>query len=331
MKVLVTGIAGFIGFHTALRLAARGDEVVGIDNLNDYYPVSLKQGRLNVLGERARFKEMDVADTEALSALVEAERPDVVVHLAAQAGVRYSLENPFAYARSNVIGHLSVLEACRHWEGLRHLVYASSSSVYGDNKKVPFREADRVDSPKSLYAATKRSDELMSEAYASLFGLRQIGLRFFTVYGTWGRPDMAYWIFTKAVLEGRPIRMFNNGNMMRDFTHVDDIVSGVVSTVTSPVFLPGENPHRVYNIGNNRPSKLIELVRLIERYTGRSATIRYESMQPGDVVSTYADIDGMQADYGFQPSTSLSDGLEEFVGWYRDYAGYTQGKASAVA
>ncbi|WP_159587197.1 NAD-dependent epimerase/dehydratase family protein [Chelativorans xinjiangense] len=331
MKVLVTGVAGFIGFHTALRLAARGDEIIGIDNLNDYYPVSLKRARLDVLGKRARFKKIDIADTEALSALVRAERPDVIVHLAAQAGVRYSLENPFAYARSNVVGHLSVLEACRHWEGLGHLVYASSSSVYGDNNKVPFSEADRVDNPKSLYAATKRSNELTSEAYASLFGLRQIGLRFFTVYGAWGRPDMAYWIFTKSVLEGRPIRMFNNGNMMRDFTHVDDIVSGVVSTVRSPVFLPGKHPHRVYNIGNNRPSKLIDLVRLIEQHTGHSATICYEPMQPGDVVSTYADIESMQADYGFQPSTSLSDGLGEFVAWYRGYAGYTRRKAEAVA
>ncbi|MCT7376947.1 NAD-dependent epimerase/dehydratase family protein [Chelativorans salis] len=331
MKVLLTGIAGFIGFHTALRLAARGDEIIGVDNLNDYYPVSLKRARLNILGKRARFRKMDIADIEALSALVVAERPDVIVHLAAQAGVRYSLENPLAYARSNLIGHLSVLEACRRWKGLRHLVYASSSSVYGDNKNVPFSEADRVDSPKSLYAATKRSDELMSEAYASLYGLRQIGLRFFTVYGAWGRPDMAYWIFTKSVIEGHPIRMFNNGDMMRDFTHVDDIVSGVVSTAVSPVFLSDEHPHRVYNVGNNCPTKLIELVRLIEQHTGRSATIRYELMQPGDVVSTYADIESMQTDYGFHPTTSLSDGIREFVGWYRNYAGYTRREVEVVA
>ncbi|WP_416208012.1 NAD-dependent epimerase/dehydratase family protein [Chelativorans sp. M5D2P16] len=331
VKVLVTGIAGFIGFHTALRLAERGDEVIGIDNLNDYYPVSLKQARLSLLGNRVRFREMDIAEAEAFNALVQAERPDVIVHLAAQAGVRYSLENPFAYAKSNLMGHLSVLEACRRSEGLTHLVYASSSSVYGDNRKVPFSETDRVDAPKSLYAASKRADELMSTAYASLYGLKQIGLRFFTVYGTWGRPDMAYWIFTQSVLEGRPIRLFNNGDMMRDFTHVDDIVSGVVSTVTAPVFRPGEHPHRVYNIGNNRPSKLIELVRLIEEYTGCEAKISYAPMQPGDVVSTYADIEDMQADYGFRPTTSLADGLKEFVGWYRDYAGYAARAAEAVA
>ena len=224
VKVLITGIAGFIGFHTAQRLAARGDEVVGVDNLNDYYSVALKRARLHLLGDSVSFVEADIANSDAFISLVKSQKPEVIVTLAAQAGVRYSIENPFAYARSNLLGHLSVLEACRQWEGLKHLVYASSSSVYGSNKKVPFAEEDRVDNPVSLYAATKRSDELLSAAYAELYKIKQIGLRFFTVYGTWGRPDMAYWEFTKSILEGQPIRVFNEGNMMRDFSHIDDIV-----------------------------------------------------------------------------------------------------------
>ena len=322
MKVLITGIAGFIGFHTAQRLAARGDEVVGVDNLNDYYSVALKRARLHLLGDSVSFVEADIANSDAFISLVKSQKPEVIVTLAAQAGVRYSIENPFAYARSNLLGHLSVLEACRQWEGLKHLVYASSSSVYGSNKKVPFAEEDRVDNPVSLYAATKRSDELLSAAYAELYKIKQIGLRFFTVYGTWGRPDMAYWEFTKSILEGQPIRVFNEGNMMRDFTHIDDIVSGIVATITSPVFTNGESPHRLYNIGNNKPSRLMDFVNLIELYTGHTANIVYVPMQPGDVVSTYANIDRMRADYQFEPTVSLTDGIREFVDWYRRYSNH---------
>jgi UDP-glucuronate 4-epimerase len=321
MKVLLTGIAGFIGSHTARRLAGLGHEVVGIDNLNDYYDPALKHARLATLDNQIRFVEMDIADHERLRPLVQQEKPDVVLHLAAQAGVRYSLENPFPYAHSNLVGHLSVLEACRHAEGLSHLVYASSSSVYGGNDKVPFSEDDRVDLPVSLYAATKRADELMSSTYAHLYGVRQIGLRFFTVYGTWGRPDMAYWMFTKSILEGKPIRVFNNGELERDFTHVDDITAGIIATVKAPVFEEGQRPHRVYNIGNNKPSNVMDFVRLIETYTGKKATINFEPMQPGDVVATYADISQLNRDYGFKPTVSLADGLREFVDWYRGYAG----------
>jgi UDP-glucuronate 4-epimerase len=321
MKVLLTGIAGFIGAHTARRLSSLGHEVVGIDNLNDYYDPGLKHARLTTLDNQIRFVEMDIADHERLRSLVLQESPDVVLHLAAQAGVRYSLENPFAYAHSNLMGHLSVLEACRHAEGLSHLVYASSSSVYGGNDKVPFSEDDRVDLPVSLYAATKRADELMGSTYAHLYGIRQIGLRFFTVYGTWGRPDMAYWIFTKSILEGKPIRVFNNGELERDFTHIDDITAGIIATVQAPVFEEGQRPHRVYNIGNNKPSNVMDFVRLIETYTGNKATINFEPMQSGDVASTCADITQMNRDYRFKPTVSLADGLREFVDWYRGYAG----------
>jgi len=321
MKVLITGIAGFIGSHTARRLATEGVEVVGIDNLNPYYDVALKHARLATLDNQIRFVEMDIADNERLIAFVQAEKPDVVLHLAAQAGVRYSLENPFAYAHSNLLGHLSVLEACRRWEGLSHLVYASSSSVYGGNDKVPFSENDRVDLPISLYAATKRSDELMSSTYAHLYGVRQIGLRFFTVYGTWGRPDMAYWMFTKSILEGEPIRVFNKGESERDFTHIDDIAIGIIATVKAPVFEEGTRPHRVYNLGNNKPSKVMDFLNLIEGYAGRKAKINFEPLQPGDVAATFADIDHMTRDYGFKPRVTLADGLREFVGWYKGYAG----------
>ena len=321
MKVLITGIAGFIGSHTARRLATHGVEVVGIDNLNSYYDVALKHARLATLDNQIRFVEMDIADNERLTAFVQAEKPDVILHLAAQAGVRYSLENPFAYAHSNLLGHLSVLEACRRWEGLSHLVYASSSSVYGGNEKVPFSEDDRVDLPISLYAATKRSDELMSSTYAHLYGIRQIGLRFFTVYGTWGRPDMAYWMFTQSILEGKPIRVFNKGESERDFTHIDDIAAGIIATVKTPVFEEGARPHRVYNIGNNKPSKVMDFLHLIEDYTGRKAQINFEPMQPGDVAATFADIDHMTRDYGFKPRVTLAEGLREFVGWYKGYAG----------
>lgn len=321
MRVLITGMAGFIGFHTARRLASRGVEVVGVDNLNDYYDVALKEARLAELGDAARFERLDIADHEAFARLVRETRPDVVVHLAAQAGVRYSLENPFAYVHSNVTGHLSVLEACRAHEGLSHLVYASSSSVYGGNVKVPFSEDDPVDQPVSLYAATKRADELMSATYAHLYGLKQVGLRFFTVYGEWGRPDMAYWSFAEQIAAGLPIRVFNHGKMRRDFTYIDDVVDGVFATVMQePRFENPARPARVYNIGNNQPVELMDMIEALEDAIGRKAIMRFEEMQPGDVVETYADVDKLKADYGFAPETPLKEGLERFVAWFKDYA-----------
>jgi len=281
LNILITGIAGFIGFHVARQLAKRGFVVTGVDNFNDYYDVALKDARVAQLGDAVRVERMDIADHQVFAALVQETQPDVVIHLAAQAGVRYSLENPFAYARSNLLGHLSVLEACRAHEGLSHLVYASSSSVYGGNTKVPFSETDPVDLPVSLYAATKRSDELMSSSYAHLFGLKQIGLRFFTVYGEWGRPDMAYWSFTKRILAGEPIHVFNHGKMRRDFTYIDDIVDGVVTTsLQAPVFAEGERPARVYNIGNNQPVELMRMIEILEETTGCKAQIKFEEMQP---------------------------------------------------
>lgn len=325
VNIFITGIAGFIGFHVARQLAKRGFVITGVDNFNDYYDVSLKDARvaeLNAeeLGGRVRVVRMDIADHEALGALVRETQPDVVIHLAAQAGVRYSIENPFAYAQSNLLGHLSVLEACRAHEGLSHLVYASSSSVYGGNTKVPFSETDPVDLPVSLYAATKRADELMSSTYAHLYGIKQIGLRFFTVYGEWGRPDMAYWSFTKRMLAGEPIRVFNHGKMRRDFTYIDDIVDGVITTsLMEPVFSEGERPARIYNIGNNQPVELMRMIEILEEATGCKANMKFEGMQPGDVVETYANVDRMQADYDFAPSTPLDVGLDRFVRWYRAY------------
>jgi UDP-glucuronate 4-epimerase len=318
----VTGAAGFIGSHVCTALLERGDEVVGIDNLNHYYDPALKRARLARLQGRPGFSfhEGDIADPHALAAALGRRPPARVVHLAAQAGVRYSIDNPRAYIRSNVAGHLEVLELCRSLGSIEHLVYASSSSVYGRNAKVPFSEEDRVDQPVSLYAATKKADELLSETYSHLYGIPQTGLRIFTVYGPWGRPDMAYWLFTKAILEGRPIRIFNNGEMWRDFTYIDDIVAGAIAVLDSPP-AGGAPAHRVYNIGNNNPEPLGRLVELIEAITGRTAIRRMEPMQPGDVVRTYADISALQRDVGFLPKTGLEQGLTSFVGWYRGHYG----------
>ena len=322
MAVLLTGAAGFIGYHVSLRLLERGESVVGIDNLNDYYDVALKQARLDRLRQHKGFDfhRLDISDHEALTKTVGAVGGiDRVVHLAAQAGVRYSLTNPFAYVQANLVGHMAILELCRHLPACKHLVYASSSSVYGGNTKLPFSVDDRTDTPVSLYAATKRADELMSHSYGHLYGLAQTGLRFFTVYGPWGRPDMALYIFTKAILEGRPIRVFNNGDMKRDFTYIDDIVCGVVAALDNPPVIDGAAPHRVYNIGNHRSEPLMRLIEVLETALGAKAEINFEPMQPGDVKETYADISAIQRDLGFAPTTPIDVGVPNFVAWYRDY------------
>jgi UDP-glucuronate 4-epimerase len=329
MTFLVTGAAGFIGFHVAGRLAARGDRVIGIDNVNDYYDVKLKRDRIARLTDEHRgsfrFIEVDFSDSSALAGALDAQSFDRIVHLGAQAGVRYSLEHPRAYVQSNLVGHLNLLELARH-RGSSHLVYASSSSVYGGNESLPFRVEDRVDHPLSLYAATKKADELMSETYASLYRLPQTGLRFFTVYGPWGRPDMAMWLFTKAIFEGRPIEVFGEGNMRRDFTYIDDIVTGVVAALDNPPPDDGlpkaggsKAPHRLYNIGNNRSEELTRMIALIEQACGRETEKKLMPMQPGDVRDTYADISATQRDLGFRPSTSIDEGIPRFVDWYRAY------------
>lgn len=331
MTVLVTGAAGFIGYHLADALLARGDRVVGIDDLNPYYDPALKRARLDRLaarhGDAFAFHRLDVADEDALAAALAGAAFDRIVHLGAQAGVRYSLENPRAYVRSNLVGHVNVLELARE-RRIPHLVYASSSSIYGANAKLPFNVEDRVDHPVSLYAATKRADELMSETYSHLYRIPQTGLRFFTVYGPWGRPDMAMWIFTQAILEGRPIPVFNHGRMQRDFTYIDDIVAGVIACLDMPppddgAVKPGGSvaPHRLYNIGNNRPEQLGTLIDLIEAACGRPAIRDYRDMQPGDVPATYADIDAIARDLDFTPRTSLAEGVPRFVDWYREYNG----------
>ena len=319
MHYLVTGVAGFIGHRTALALLAAGHQVVGVDNLNDYYEPRLKQARLKRLEGTPgfRFQELDLADHAALMALAERDEIDRVIHLAAQAGVRYSIENPFAYAQSNLTGHLSVLEFCRHAKQQPMLIYASSSSVYGMNAMAPFREDADVGHPVSLYAATKRSDELMSRTYAHLYELKQIGLRFFTVYGPWGRPDMAYWSFTDRILKGEPIHVFNGGEMQRDFTYIDDIIDGVMRIATG-AFIPGQEvrPHRLYNIGNNKPVSLMEFIGAIEQAVGRKAEMIMEPMQPGDVKATCADISAIKKDYGYAPATGLAEGIAAFVDWF---------------
>lgn len=317
--IFLTGVAGFIGFHVANALLDQGVAVTGVDNLNDYYPVALKRDRLALLGQREgfRFIELDIADYAALKAAAPADI-GAVIHLAAQAGVRYSIENPFAYAQSNLVGHLSVLEMVRHHPNRPRLAYASSSSVYGDTAVAPYSETARVDHPVSLYAATKRSNELTSEAYARLYGLDQVGLRFFTVYGPWGRPDMAYWTFTRDIIEGRPIKVFNNGELERDFTWIDDIVSGVVATAMQAPATT-QSLHRIYNIGNNRPVQLGRFIAIIEEAVGRKAERAMLPMQAGDVRATCANIDALQRDYGYAPTTKLDEGIPRFVAWYRDW------------
>jgi len=332
MHVLVTGAAGFIGFHVAQRLLARGDTVIGIDNLNTYYDVRLKHDRLAHIQEHPglRFLQLDLADRAGMTDLFSSHRPERVVHLAAQAGVRYSLTNPHAYVESNLVGFMNILEGCRHAQ-VQHLVYASSSSVYGANTKMPFSVHDNVDHPVSLYAASKKANELMAHTYSHLYQLPTTGLRFFTVYGPWGRPDMALFLFTKAILDGQPIEVFNHGKMRRDFTYIDDIVEGVIrvlDTVPQPNPAwsgtkpdPGTSkvPYRIYNIGNNQPVELLEFIRVLENSLGRKAERRLLPMQPGDVPETYADVDDLMRDVGFRPATPISVGIARFVEWYRSY------------
>ena len=332
MKILVTGAAGFIGMTTSLRLLARGDEVVGLDNLNDYYEVSLKENRLKRLTALPgfRFVKLDVGDRAGMEKLFAEEKFDKVIHLAAQAGVRYSIQNPHAYVDSNLVGFINVLEGCRHNQ-VQHLVYASSSSVYGGNTRMPFSEHDSVDHPVSLYAATKKANELMAHTYSHLYGLPTTGLRFFTVYGPWGRPDMALFLFTKAILEGRPIDVFNHGNMKRDFTSIDDIVEGVIrvmdrNAAANPEYDPiaadpatSNVPYRVFNIGNNNPVQLLDFIGAIENALGMKAEKRLLPLQDGDVPATYANTDLLNDWVGFVPGTSVEDGVGRFVSWYRDY------------
>ena len=331
MAVLVTGVAGFIGAATARALLERGDEVVGIDNLNDYYDPRLKQARLTSLqqqfGNRFRFERIDFADATALKSFTDTVEVGGIVHLGAQAGVRYSLENPQAYVHSNLVGHLNMLELARARQP-RHMVYASSSSVYGGNKSLPFRVEDRVDHPLSLYAATKKADELLSESYANIYRLPLTGLRFFTVYGPWGRPDMAMWIFTKALYADEPLPLFNGGEMRRDFTYIDDIVRGVVACLDGPPVDDGQvkaggstSPHALYNIGNSRSEDLMRVVELLEQETGKKALLDPKPMQVGDVRETFADISAIERDHGFKPATSIDEGVPRFVKWYREYHG----------
>jgi UDP-glucuronate 4-epimerase len=332
MKILVTGAAGFIGMHASQRLLARGDEVVGLDNLNDYYDPALKEARLARLRNQAgfRFVRDDIANTPSMLAMFEREGFDGVIHLAAQAGVRYSLVNPHAYVQSNLAGFVNILEGCRH-NAVGHLVYASSSSVYGGNTRLPFSEHDSVDHPVSLYAATKKSNELMAHTYSHLFGLPTTGLRFFTVYGPWGRPDMALFLFAKAILENRPIDVFNHGNMMRDFTYVDDIVEGVIRVLDRPAAANPEYdpmapdpatsnvPYRVFNIGNNQPVRLLDYIAALESALGRQAEKRFLPLQPGDVPETYADTSLLEKWTTFRPAMPVADGVARFVEWYRTH------------
>ncbi len=330
-RVLVTGAAGFIGMHVALALLRRGDEVVGIDNLNDYYDVSLKRARLARLQAEPgfRFERVDIADSAATAACFESGGFDRVVHLAAQAGVRYSVTHPAAYAQSNLVGFLNILEGCRQRQ-VEHLVYASSSSVYGGNRKLPFAEDDAVDHPVSLYAATKKANELMAHSYSHLYRLPTTGLRFFTVYGPWGRPDMAYFAFTRAILAGEPIAVFNHGHMSRDFTYIDDIVSGLLPVLDAPPAVGADDtsaaassaPYRVLNIGSHAPVPLLDFIGALERALGRRAVLDLQPMQPGDVPATYADVSRLQALTGSaHPALPLAEGVQRFVDWYRDYHG----------
>ncbi len=320
-RYLVTGAAGFIGFHLAKKLASQGADVVGFDNINDYYDVNLKYARLKELEIFKNFKFIkgNLADAVAVNGLFEEEKPEIVVNLAAQAGVRYSITNPQAYINSNIIGFFNILEACRR-RPVEHLLYASSSSVYGNQRKTPFSTSDRVDEPVSLYAATKKSNELLAYSYAHLYGIPCTGLRFFTVYGPYGRPDMAAFIFTRKIFNDEPIQIFNYGDMYRDFTYVDDIVQGVENMLCNPP-KPNEKGDRakVYNIGNNRPEKLLDFVETLERQIGKTAKKELLPMQAGDVYQTYADVDELAKDFGFKPNTSVDEGLKRFVKWYRGY------------
>lgn len=331
-NILVTGTAGFIGFHVAKRFLESGNAVVGIDNLNDYYDVNLKKERLALLTNNAgfRFIKIDIADRERMSTLFQEENPEIVVHLAAQAGVRYSLVNPHAYTDSNLTGFINILEGCRH-QKIRHLVFASSSSVYGANTQMPFSVHHNVDHPVSLYAATKKANELMAHTYANLYSLPCTGLRFFTVYGPWGRPDMALFLFTKAIMEDKAIDVYNQGKMLRDFTYIDDIVEGVYRIVEKipkpdpdwPSNHPDPStsfaPYKIYNIGNNKPIELLEFIRILEKQLGKKAKMHMLPLQPGDVPKTFADIDDLIAAVGFKPSTSIEDGIRHFVKWYKEY------------
>jgi len=331
-KILITGAAGFIGMHLSEKLLVQGYQIIGLDNLNDYYDVQLKKDRLEILNgyDQFTFYEADLADREAIESIFEKEKIDVVINLAAQAGVRYSLENPHAYVDSNLVGFVNILEACRHHK-IKHLIYASSSSVYGANVKMPFSANDEVNHPVSLYAATKKSNELMAHTYSHLYDLPTTGLRFFTVYGPMGRPDMAYFSFTKKILAGETIQVFNNGEMMRDFTYIDDIVEGIVRLIDQP---PKANPdfdrenptasgsyapYKVYNIGNNQPVKLMDFIQTIEKHLGIEAKKEFLPMQPGDVKATYADIDDLTEATGFKPTTSIDEGIKKFVDWYMEY------------
>ena len=331
-KILVTGAAGFIGFHLARRLLEDGYRVVGLDNLNDYYDVDLKKARLDQLTsfDHFSFAKIDLSHRDAMASLFKENRFSTVAHLAAQAGVRYSLENPHAYVDANLVGFMNILEGCRHC-GVEHLVYASSSSVYGANTLMPFSVHHNVDHPVSLYAASKKANELMAHTYSHLYNLPSTGLRFFTVYGPWGRPDMALFLFTRAILQNKPIQVFNNGQMQRDFTYIDDIVEGVVRVLRQiptpddtwngdhPDPSTSRAPYRLYNIGNNSPVSLMEFIETIETAIGKKAKKEYLDLQPGDVVATYADIDDLFRDVGFKPETPLADGVERFIAWYRNY------------
>ena len=320
-KVLITGGAGFIGFHLSKKLLEKGVQVIGIDNLNDYYEVSLKEARLAILKEYQdyTFQKIDIADKEAVDALFAVQKPEIVVNLAAQAGVRYSIENPQAYVDSNLVGFFNILEACRH-NPVKHLLYASSSSVYGNQQKTPFSTEDPVDNPISLYAATKKSNELMAHAYCHLYGIPCTGLRFFTVYGPFGRPDMAYFSFARKIFAGQPIQVFNQGDLYRDFTYIDDIVQGVENMLEHPP-KPNEagDAYKIYNIGNNQPVKLMDFIQTLENALGKTAKKEFLPMQPGDVYQTYADVTELMRDFDFKPSTTIQEGLEAFAKWFMEY------------
>ncbi|TWT03632.1 NAD-dependent epimerase [Planomicrobium sp. CPCC 101079] len=333
MKILITGAAGFIGSHLSRKLLAQNHSIVGIDNLNSYYSVALKESRLKMLEhENFKFYEESLENREAITEIFEQEKPEVVVNLAAQAGVRYSLENPHAYIESNIVGFINILEACRHNQ-IQQLIYASSSSVYGANTSLPFSVHDNIDHPLSLYAATKKANELMAHTYSSLYNIPTTGLRFFTVYGPWGRPDMALFMFTKNIIEGKPINVFNNGEMMRDFTYVDDIVESIARLVEKPAEpnpdWSGKNPdpgtsyapYKIYNIGNNNPVNLMDFIEAIEEKVGKKAIKNFMPLQAGDVPATYADVADLYRDIDFQPQTSIKDGVSKFVDWYVEYYG----------